>query len=225
MDPVLLEAVAEARRARGTVMLAAGGGEARWCAVCAAVDGRVELRVGEPVSGWLRRKGRAQEEWLADHGFVHVIDAWALPASDPTDEAGAAALAEALEHGLGVERGEPLHRVLIHPGRLTEDLPPADAPHGDHIAGALRDLATAGRGRVDFSGGRPARLWAIVWVLDDERALLVESELAGDPGSSDEWREPLSLDGAGSAARELAGRIGAPAEPLFIAFIDRGADG
>jgi hypothetical protein len=224
VDPALLEAVAEARRTRGTVMLAADSGEKRWCAVCAAVDGRVELRVGEPAGGWLRRKGRAQEEWLAEHGFVHVIDAWSLPASDRTDEAYASALAEALEQGLGVERGEPLHRVLIHPGRLTEDVPRGEAPHVDHIAGALRDLATAGRGRVDFSGGRPAQLWAIVWVLADERALLVESELAGDPGSSDEWREPLSLDGADAAARELARRIPTPAEPLFVSFIDRDAE-
>jgi hypothetical protein len=72
-------AVQRAIELRGVVMLAARENDRQWCAVCAAVDGSLELRVGEPSGGWRRREKRTREAWLRDHGFIQVVDAWTKP--------------------------------------------------------------------------------------------------------------------------------------------------
>jgi hypothetical protein len=197
----IAEAVEEARRARGMVMLTAEDDPGRWCAVCVAVDGSLELRVG----GGKKRRLRAQ-------GFRRIPDAWALPVPATTSDVECAAtLAEALE----LEPGTPLRRELAHLGSASGELPPPDAPRAEHLAAALRDLALAGGGRVDVWGGRPSRLWAIVWAFPDERELQVESELGGE----DVWREPLSLDGAAAGARELALRAEGEEGPLYLEYL------
>ena len=204
----LRDAVEEARREGGTVMLAADPRDQRWCAVSVAIDGSIELSVGDPPKGRLGRRPRAQESWLRDHGFARVPDAWVLPVSAGTSAdqcAGTLSSALAEAHGVGAE--EPLHRVLTQPG----------APS---VAAALRDLAAAGHGRVDISGGRPSRLWAMVWALDG--ALRVECELAGREGSRDDvWEEPLSLEGADAATQKLTARMPEADQPVFIAYVER----
>jgi hypothetical protein len=99
-----LDAVREARRLRGTVMLAVEGNDEQWCAACGAVDGSVELRVGEPPRGGvLRRRDAGGEQWLRDHGFAPVQDAWSRPEPALADEGCAATLSAALEHALGAD--------------------------------------------------------------------------------------------------------------------------
>jgi hypothetical protein len=85
----LVEAVREARRLRGTVMVAAEDDEEVWCAAVAAVDGQLELRVHEP-----RRRDRKR---LAGLGFAPVIDAWSRPATAADDGECARVLADALD--------------------------------------------------------------------------------------------------------------------------------
>ena len=81
----------EARRLRGTVVVGVAGREDLWCAVCTAVDGSVELRVGPvPRRGLLRRRAPGGEAWLREHGFVPVVDAWSFPATGAGDESCAA---------------------------------------------------------------------------------------------------------------------------------------
>jgi hypothetical protein len=77
----IADAVEEALRTRGTVMLEADGAPERWCAACAAVDGALELRVGEPQGR--RRERRDRGARLRERGFHQVRDAWALPVAAP----------------------------------------------------------------------------------------------------------------------------------------------
>ena len=71
----------------------------------------------------------AGEAWLRDHGFVAIIDAWALPVPAATsDEQCAATLEAALAGGLGVEPDARLEHVLTHPGVLEGIDRLSDAP-------------------------------------------------------------------------------------------------
>src|SRR3954468_16991822 len=81
---VIEQAVQRAIEVRETVMLAVDGNPCQWCAVCSAVDGSLELRVGEPGSLSRRGERRRGESWLREHGFVHVVDAWAKPVARET---------------------------------------------------------------------------------------------------------------------------------------------
>jgi hypothetical protein len=207
-------------------MLTAEGRDDVWCAVCAAVDGSCELRVGEPARhGWRKRKPAAGETWLAEHGFFHVIDAWTLPVPRTTgDWTCATLLAEALRNAFAVAGDTQFLHELTHPGAFEEELAPEDAPHSEHIASALRSLVLAGRGRAHLDGGSPATLWAWVWVTDEGR-LLVEYEAPRESRDEDTWEAPLTLDGARTAADELTRRIeaerpGAASQPLLIGLID-----
>ena len=85
---VYLEAVAEARRIRGSVNLEPADSR-RWSAIVAAVDGSLEVRVGEPPRRLLRRAGEGQR-WLEAHGFVKSFDCWVLPLTASTTDAAAA---------------------------------------------------------------------------------------------------------------------------------------
>jgi hypothetical protein len=202
----LLEAVRGARRLRGTVMLAVEGEDAQWCAACAAVDETVELRVGEPPRRGLVRRHAPGEQWLRDHAWTQVFDAWALPGPALGDEGCAATLAAALEQALGADPARPLRHVLTHPGVMEGDQPPApDAPAAEHIEVALRALTS---GSVRIECGSPSALWAIVWARDGE--LLVEQET---PERT--WTEPRTADGARAAAEALA----QPSTPLYLSFI------
>jgi hypothetical protein len=225
MQAALAEAVEEARRIRGTVMFAADRRERRWCAVCAAVDGRVELRVGEPPRRGLWRRGPDERvEWLRGHGFLPVPDAWSLPMPAAAgSETCAGTLAAALRSALGADAGASLHHVLTNPGLPAEGAPPAEAPQAEHLAAALRALVAGGEGRLDVDGGRPSRPWAFVWV-ESAGTLLVECELPATDGSADEWREPMTPAGADAAARRLMARIeaavpGAADEPFYLTFV------
>jgi len=196
-----------------------------WCAACAAVDGSVELRVGEPRRGLLGRRDPEGEAWLRDHGFVAALDAWVLPVPAETSDAQCAATLEAaLAGGHGVEPGTRLEHVLTHPGLLEGiDPPPPDARLEQHLAAAFHGLVRAGDGRYTIGSGRPESLRAWVWVVDGE--LLVEREVPGveaSPGES--WREPLTPAGADAAAAELArreraDRPGADREPWIFGYI------
>jgi hypothetical protein len=208
-------------------MLAVAGRDEQWCAVCAACDGSLELRVGPPPRrGLLRRRGERGAAWLREHGFAEIVDAWALPVPPGASEARcAAALEAALAGALGAEPGSPLRHVLTQPGVLDGTAaPPEGAPVEQHLATALRALAAAGRGRLHIESGRPATLRAFVRALDGE--LLVEREVAGVAGSPGEtWSAPRTAEGAGQAAAELARRVraeraGADSEPWLLAYLE-----
>lgn len=193
-------------------MLAMRDDERRWCAVCAAVDGSLELRVGEPGSVWRRRERRRGEAWLRDHGFVHVIDAWANPIA-PAMSAWSCAqiLDDALREGLAVPADADLVEVLVHPGVIgPADPPPPDTSHAEHIRFALVALAERGRGKLVIEGGRPASAWAWAFAVDGELIVSPES------GDDDEWTVSLAdQDVADAADRLIDGRD--PQAPLFIA--------
>jgi hypothetical protein len=198
----LIEAVREARRLRGTVMVATGRRDRQWCAAVAAVDEAIELRVGPP-----RRRRRKQ--WLRDHGFVEVLDAWTRPEASLGDEACAAVLADALEHALGAEPGAPLRHVLTHPGVLEgTEPPPPGAPVAEHVATALRALIREPGLRLDVRCAVPERLWATVWAREEE--LVVEQEL---PERA--WSRPRTEAGAADVAATLP----EPRTPLYLNFI------
>ena len=98
-----VDAVAEARRIRGSVNLEPADSR-RWSAIVAAVDGSLELRMAEPPRRRLRRAG--DERGWPSHGFAQAVDCWVLPldASAPTTRrprAGVTALAGA--HGLAAD--------------------------------------------------------------------------------------------------------------------------
>ncbi len=207
-------------------MVAVAGRDEQWCAVCAACDGSLELRVGPPARrGLLRRRDGRGEAWLREHGFEEVVEAWSLPVpSWSGDAASVATLEGALADALGAEPGARLEPVLTQPGLLDgAAAPPLGAPFEQHLAAALRALASAGRGRFHVESGRPASLRAVAWAWDGE--LLVEREAAGavaPPG--DTWSEPLTAAGADAAATVLASRVraerpGADTEPWYLAYI------
>jgi hypothetical protein len=213
------QTIERALELRGTVMLVVGEDERRWCAACAAVDGSLELRVGEPGSTWRRRERRAGEEWLRDHGFVRVIDAWAKPVARGTSLwTCAQLLADALIHALHVRDGSSVVERLVHPGVMSAAQPPApDAPHADHIRSALVALARQGRGKLDIQCGRPAVTWA--W------AFVIEGRLVLSPERGDEWTVDLDEETVASAADRLTTMLHEQFEPdaqdpLFISYME-----
>jgi hypothetical protein len=165
----LAQAADEALELRGTVMLEVDGDQHRWCAVCASAQGDVELRVGEPRRGLRAWRPGAGEQWLADHGFVHVLDAWAQPILAGTSAATCAGiLDEALAHGLGAPADASLVRTLVQPGVLDPARAPApQAPAADHLTAALASLIAAGRGKAWFGSGRPEQTWCWAFVAGD----------------------------------------------------------
>jgi hypothetical protein len=200
---------------RGTVMLALRGDQDRWCAICAAVDGAVELRVGEPSRGWRAWRPSAGERWLSDHGFTQVVDAWAAPApSGGSTRVYAETLASALVGGLGAPEDGELVEVLLHPGVLDgTQPPPPGAPHAEHVRYAIAALAARGSGKLSFDSGRPAETWA--WAFAMDGALVLSPEYA------DEWTVRLDDADVDAEARKLAALLDAdPADPLFVTFMD-----
>jgi hypothetical protein len=225
---LLADAVVRALDVRGTVMFGVPRDPSLWCAVFAAVDGSLELRVGEPKRGWRSWRPTDGETWLRDRGFVHGLDAWSLPVPHGSGPRMCAeTMWAALEHGLGVRRDTVLNEVLVHPGVIGEvPPPPPDAPHRDHIRAALRSLALRRHGKFDISGGRPAKTWGFVFV-DGEELELSPEPLVMDPEYPYDWRVPLSEPDAVAAADRMVAviydEIGRdPHAPLFIAFMDVG---
>jgi hypothetical protein len=221
--------VAAAERAiavRGTVMVTVRGDDRLWAAICVAVDGSIELRVGEPARGWRYWRPAPGEAWLRGHGFVHVIDAWsALAPHDAGTWACAELLATALRDGLDAPDGAELVEALVHPGLIGDlEAPEPTAPHVEHLRHALLSLVERGSGKMDVQGGSPACTWAWVFVEDGE--LLLEPE----PVETDleyPWNWTVTLDGvdpvreADRLTAVLHDEIGrSPNEPLFIGFMD-----
>jgi len=176
----LVDAGERAIKLRGTVMLSLRGDERCWCAICVAVDGSVELRVGMPSRGWHRRRPADGEAWLRNHGFVHVIDAWAAPARGAGPQRCAELLSSALRDRLGAPDVE-LAEVLVHPGLIGDiDAPAPTAPHAENLRYTLRALANRQRGKVCIQGGRPAQCWAWVFAIDGTLALSPEPDDRAD---------------------------------------------
>lgn len=193
MREALIAATQHALTVRGTVMLEPG-----WCAICASVQGDLELRVGEPR----RRKRR---RWLEDNGFTHRVDAWSHPLwAGAGPGVAVETLAAALEHGLGLDPDTRLRQVLVQPGVVTA----ADATHADALTAAFTGL----NGRVYIELGRPAE--PLAWVAVDAGELVVEV----DPDSDEvfgRYRDPRE------AADALVTRLGrSEHDPLFIALLD-----
>src|SRR3954469_13028923 len=112
MEAELAAAVAEARRLRGTVTLTVDGDKARWCAVIAAVDGAVELRVGLPRGGAIRGGAPLRKRAMRARGWEGGYDCWVRPLPAATGDADAAGeLAAGLEEGLRPRPAEELRRV------------------------------------------------------------------------------------------------------------------
>jgi len=221
-------ATREALGARGTVMLEPPGRARRWCAVCASVQGDLEVRVGEPQPGWPPGRRRRRERWREEHGFAHRIDAWSrpLPRSTSADDC-ARLLDEALDHGLGLAPEAELRRRLVHPGISGHGPPPSPgASYADHLAAAFGALATAGGGRAGVECGRPARALGRVAVADG--ALILDIESVADPGTDQPLgRFECSAEGAAAAARALASALDADfgcaqPEPLFVSLFEVG---
>lgn len=207
-------------------MLSLRGEQRRWCAICAAVDGSIELRVGEPSRGWRRWRPAGGEAWLRDHGFVHVVDAWAAPVPRGADlHVCAAILSSALRDGLGVSEHGELVEVLVHPGLMGATKAPAPtAPHAQHVRYALQALAERRRGKVSIDGGRPAAAWA--WVFAADGTLELSPQPADDPADySRDWTVNLDESDVSAEADKLTALLHddlgrSPSDPLFISFMD-----
>jgi hypothetical protein len=219
---ILARATEEALAVRGTVMLEAADEARRWCAVCASVQGDLEVRVAEPPRGWRRWKAAPGEAWLARNEFTHRIDAWtrSLRPGVSAREC-AAVLDDALSRALGLAPATTLRRSLVVPGVLPGTAAaPGEAAYPEHLASALRGLVAAGDGSVHVESGRPARPLAWVWLVDG--MLIVEIEARDVPGTEVEvGRFPPSPDGAADAASALSERLErdfacAQPVPLFI---------
>jgi hypothetical protein len=213
----LVDAGERAIALRGTVMVTVRGDDRRWCAICVAVDGTIELRVGEPRRG---------ETWLRDHGFFHIIDAWAAPAPrGATPWLCAELLASALREGLGAPDGAELVEALVHPGLIGDSEAPAPtAPHVEHLRYALRALAERGRGKVGIDGGSPTSAWAMVFAEDGELTMSPEP-IEIDLEYPWDWTVSLHDADTNREAEKLAAvlhdEIGrSPHDPLFISFMD-----
>jgi len=218
LTELLLRAVADARRLRGSVVVEPSDGRC-WGAVVAAVDGALEVRVSPPKRRFWQRE-TDEQRWLREHGFAFVVDAWHLPLpASAADEEAARMLGEALAVAHGAEAQV---RSFEHRGVHDDDAPPATAAPEAHVAAALRTLAAGLQRGVHVGGGRPERHWASIWPVDGE--LLVERDEPGRPGEgSDEWRTPLTDSGCQGAADELLRRVRAEqadTAPLFIQLLE-----
>jgi hypothetical protein len=222
----LVDAGERAIGLRGTVILSLRGNDRCWCAICVAVDGSIELRVGEPSRGWRSWRPAVGEAWLQDHGFAHVIDAWAMPAPHGAGpRACAEVLSCALREGLGAPEDGELVEVLVHPGLIGDAEPPAPtAPHAEHIRYTLITLAARRRGKVCLEGGRPAATWAWVFVVDG--GLVLSPEPVGDRAHHDrDWTVSLRECDLSAAADKLTAMLHdelgrSPRDPLFVSFMD-----
>lgn len=215
-----LDAVAEARRIRGSINLEPAD-DRRWSAVVAAVDGSLELRVAEPPRRWLRRASD-ERRWLEAHGFSRGSECWVLPLDAATSDAVAAARwSEALASGLGVDPGA-VRRTYAGPGVSWQDAPAATAPHEEHVAAAMRAVVRGEFNRANVFGGRPSGVWAWIWDVVGEPGLRVEYPHRDDPDAEiDRWHVERSPDGCRAGAAGLLRRVeadwpGARELPLFI---------
>jgi hypothetical protein len=222
----LVDATERALQRRGTATLSVSGDDRRWCAICVAVDESIELRVGEPSRGWRRWRPAPGEAWLLDHGFVHVIDAWAMPAPPgATPHMCAELLAAALRYGLGAPDDGELAELVLDPGLIGGDtypVPPT-APHAEHIRHVVRALAEAGRGKVCIEGGRPAVTWAWVFAAEGELELSPEP-VERDPEYSLDWTVDVDAPDLTAQADTLTALLHddlgrSPADPLFVSFM------
>ncbi len=218
LTELLLRAVADARRLRGSVVVEPSDGRC-WGAAVAAVDGSLELRVSPPRRRFWQ--GETDEQrWLREHSFAFVVDAWHLPLpASASDQDAARMLGEALAAAHGAEAQV---RSFEHRGVHEDDAPSAMAPPEEHVAAALRTLVAGHQRGVHIGGGRPERHWASIWPVEGE--LLIERDEPGRPGQgSDTWRAPLTVAGCESAATELLRRVRAEravTAPLFIQLLD-----
>ena len=207
-------------------MLALHGDDSCWCAICVAVDGSIELRVGEPSRGWRRWRPAAGEAWLRDHGFVHVVDAWAAPAPPGADtRACTEVLSSAMRVALGAPEDGELIEVLVHPGLIGDaEAPAPTAPHAEHIRCTLTALAARGRGKVCIEGGRPAATWA--WVFAADGTLELSPEPVDDRRDySRDWTVSLHDCDLSEEAYKLTSLLHddlgrSPADPLFVSCIE-----
>ncbi|WP_028064035.1 hypothetical protein [Solirubrobacter soli] len=220
-DSVHVAAVAEARRVRGSVNLDPADGR-RWSAIVSAIDGSLELRVSEPRKRRFWRNEGPELNWLIEHGFTKAYDCWVLPFDAATpDEEVAERWIETLAgaHGLAADEVEP-----GYPGRGVpeDDVPPASAPHADHLAVALHAIVRGEFNRMNVFGGRPSELWAWVWDVVDEPGLRVERQHRDDPDNEiDQWHIERSQAGCINGAEQLLRQIegdwpDARRVPLFI---------
>jgi hypothetical protein len=215
-----LEAVAEARRIRGSINLEPADGR-RWSAIVAAVDGSLELRVAAPPRRMLRRASEPQR-WLEAHGFSRGTDCWVLPLDAATsDEEAASRWSAALSGAFGVDPGT-VSRTYTGVGMSWHDAPEASASHEEHVAAAMRAVIRGEFNRVHVFGGRPAGVWAFVWDVVGEPGLRIEYPHRDDPDSEiDTWHAERSPDGCRAGAAELLRRVSAEwpdarSLPLFI---------
>ncbi|MDA0160964.1 hypothetical protein OM076_11865 [Solirubrobacter ginsenosidimutans] len=215
-----VEAVAEARRIRGSINLEPADAR-RWSAIVAAVDGSLELRVGMPPRRLLRRAGDEQR-WLQAHGFVQGVDCWVLPLPATTSDTEAAARwSAALEGAFGLDPGA-VARTYTGTGVSWQDAPPVGAAYEEHVAAAMRAMVRGEFNRVHVFGGRPAGVWAFVWDVVGEPGLRIEYPHRDDPDSEiDTWHAERSPDGCRAGAAELLRRVlvdwpDARLLPLFI---------
>jgi hypothetical protein len=224
---ILIDACERAIELRGTVMHALRDDDRRWCAFCVAVDGSIELRVGEPVRGWRRRRPSDGEAWLRDHGFVHRVEAWSMPAPrGATPRLCAELVSSALREGLAAPEDGELVEVLVHPGVLGPVPPPAPtAPHAEHIRYVVSALAANKRGKADFEGGRPAVTWAWIFVVDGKALEISPQPIDDSADLSRDWTVSLDDPDLDAHADKLTAilhdELGrSPDEPLFISFMD-----
>jgi hypothetical protein len=184
-------------------MLEAPGGA--WCAVVAAVDGALELRVSKPRGLRGRRARRAELEAL---GYAPAYDCYArrLPGSASDAEA-----TEALRAAVGQA---DLERTLVQPGGDPSDFPPPDAPYEEHVAAALRALVRRRRGFAVVAGEEP---WACVWFAEPE--LLVEVYPPEGAGLEEQWAHAPGGAAAAVMAAIARTRPQTAAEPLFLALM------
>jgi hypothetical protein len=222
----LVEGAERAIALRGAVMLSVRGDDRCWCAICVAVDGSIELRVGEPSRGWRRWRPATGAAWLRDHGFVHVLDAWAAPAPHGVGTRWCAeVLSSALREGLGAPEDGEVVEVLVHPGLIGDTEAPAPtAAHVEHVRYALTVLTEHRRGKVSIEGGRPATTWA--WAFAQDRRLALSPEPVDDHAEySRDWTVSFEDVDVGAEADKLTvvlyddlGR--SPGDPLFVSFMD-----
>jgi hypothetical protein len=218
---VHLDAVARARQIRGSVSLEPADSR-RWSAIAVATDGSLELRVAEPQRRGFWRKAGPELDWLAQHGFAESYDCWVVQLDAAT---GDAAVADRwIEALAGVHGLEPSEVEMSYVGRgvPVADVPPASAPHEEHLTAALHALARGEYNRMNVFGGRPSSLWAWVWDVVDEPGLRVERQHRDDPDNEiDTWHVPRTLEGCREGAEELLRQVegdwpGARRLPLFI---------